>query len=78
MSWAANDYEPTADEIAEFLRAEWLDDAEPGAHGVLEVIPSMERLVWSIPVYWGNRQVAEDGTVTLHWVLPPPCDHCGL
>lgn len=70
------DYEPTADEILEFLRAEWLEGAEAGAHGQFRVVPTMERFIWEIPVFWGNRQVDEDGYIVLSWLLPPECEHC--
>lgn len=72
---AAPNYEPTVDEIQEFIHS--FDDVEAGAHGTMTIIPTMERYIWSIPVFWGHRSIGEDGFVTLSWVLPPLCDHCG-
>lgn len=71
---AAPDYEPTVEEIQEFVHS--FDDCQPGQHGQLIVVPTMERYIWSIPVFWGHREVQKDGFVSLSWFMPPFCEHC--
>lgn len=75
MRKAPMDYEPTVEEIQTFIHS--FDDVEPGAHGELVIVPTMERYIWSIPVLWGYRTVREDGYISLSWLMPPFCEHCG-
>lgn len=73
--WAAPDYEPTADEVQEFL-AELRADRTPGSHGSIRFVPSMERLIWEVEgVYWGDRHVHEDGSVEFSYVVRPWVRH---
>lgn len=65
--WAANDYEPTPDEIANTFGGVF---DEPG-HGEITMIASMERYIWQVEgVYWGHREVLPDGRVGYSWFVP--------
>lgn len=73
--WAANDYEPTADEIQEFLEGWRGVMAEPG-HGSMSILPSMERYIWEVEgVYWGHREILGDGRVSYSWLVPERMPH---
>ena len=66
---AANDYEPTPEEIHQTFGM--FGDEEPGAHGTMELIPTMERYIWMAEgVWWTNRQVLDSGHVRLSWLIP--------
>lgn len=76
MVWAKNNYEPTYDEIHELIddlvsmtQGESHNELPP--HGVIQILPSMERYIWSVEgVYWSRRRVDEDGHVWFSWVRP--------
>lgn len=66
-SWAANDYEPTPEEIDDIFAP--LYAGPPGDHGFITFVASIERYIWGFQdIYWGNRQVDEDGRVTFCWI----------
>lgn len=67
--YAANDYEPTVEEIHQTLGFFPLE--EKGAHGMMEMIPTMERYIWMVEgVWWANREVLEDGRIRISWLIP--------
>lgn len=70
--FAEPDYEPTADEIDEFLAA-FADPPGPGQHGSMTIIPGLERYMWRLPVFWGHRHVNDDGSIEFSWCVPQPC-----
>lgn len=69
-TWAANDYEPSADEFREWIEF-WREVMiEPG-HGFIEMLPSMERYIWNLEgIFWGHRELLEGGRVRLEWLRP--------
>ena len=71
--YAAPDYEPSADEIDEFLASMFADPPAPGSHGEIVIIPGFERYIWNFPVFWGHRHVLPNGHVSLAYCVPLPC-----
>ncbi len=68
--WAAPNYEPTADEMIQFL-ADWRETTGRSGFGYLRVVRAVEHLIWEIEgVYWGKRELLDDGTVRYEWVRP--------
>jgi hypothetical protein len=74
--FAAADYELSATEIKEWLD-EWRKET-PG-HGEMRIVPTLEPHIWRLDgIYFSNRRVMEDGTVSFSWLIPEhPCPHEG-
>lgn len=70
-NFAKPDYEPTAEEIRIFLEDSFpAEELARGLHGTVTIIPAFERYIWRLPVYWGHREVNEDGTIDFSWCVP--------
>lgn len=72
MEFAASDYEPTAQEVMEFVEL-WAS-LKPG-HGSGQVVPTLWPHLLTIPrLYISNRRENEDGSVVFDWFVPElPC-----
>ena len=71
--YAPIDYEPTPEEAIDTFA--YFKDAEPG-HGMIEMVPAMEKWIWSAErVWWSGREALPDGRVRLEWLIPEKLPH---